>query len=255
MTAYIGYNNIVKSGTVTTTSDAANKEKENAQSWKTSSWWQAGAAGTVYFNVDAGAAVDVDSWGFAGSDLFDNSGTIKPQYSATGAWAGEEVDLDTVHTPTENVTVLKKVTSVNARYFRFVISSTGSASNFANLYLGELLSLERGIPEGKFSPANINRDRDIFNNMSQGGHYLGRTLRRKGSKIDIAQRKITRTWINANWETLANHVELYPFYFLWDEENYPSEAAYCMANDIDYPYYSDSLYLDFNLECVAFYDV
>jgi len=254
MSAFIGYTNLVKSGTVTTTSDAAGYAKENAQSWKTSSWWKANAAGTVYFNIDMGAAVDVDCWGFAGSNLKDNSGTILPEYSATGLWAGEEVSLDSLHTPTKNVTVFKKVTSVNARYFRFEISSTGAASLFANLFLGEALSLERGQPVG-FAPANLNRDRNIFNNMSHGGAYLGRILRHNGSKINIRQQKITRTWIDANWDDLADHIELYPFYFLWDQENYPTEAAYCIANKIRYPEYSDTLNLNFSLDCAALYDI
>lgn len=254
MTAYIGYTNLVKSGTVTVTSEATGYEKENAQSWKTSTWWKAGAAGTVYFYVDMGAAVDVDCWGFAGSNLSVNSGTILPEYSATGAWAGEELSLDSLYTPSSDITVFKKVTSRNARYFRFEISSTGSASYFANFFLGEVLALERGLPEG-FSPANFNRDRDIFNNMSHGGAYLGRVLRHNGSKITIQQQKITRTWIDANFDDLADHVELYPFYFLWDEESYPSEAAYCIANKITYPRYSDTLNLDFTFECVALYDI
>lgn len=254
MTAYIGYNNEVKSGVITTTSDAAGYAKENAQSWKQSSWWQSGASGTVYFYVDAGAAVDVDSWGFAGSDLFDNSGTIKPQYSATGTWAGEQVDLDSLHTPSKNITVFKKVTSVNARYFRFEIDSIGAASFFANLFLGQSLQLQRGMPLG-FSPANLNRDRKIYNNKSNGGAFLGRSIKYKGAKVDIKQKGVTRAWIDANWDALADHIELYPFYFSWNQVSRPDEAAYCVANNIIYPKYQLSLFEDFEIRCVATYDL
>ncbi len=253
MSSYIGYTNLVKSGTVTVTSEATGYEKENAQSYKTSSWWQAAAAGTVYFYIDMGSAVDVDSWGFVGSDLADNSGTILPEYSTTGAWAGEELPLDSLYTPTKNISVLKKVTNVNARYFRFEIASTGSASFFANFFLGVALELEIGL-SSPFSPANLNRDRKIYNNMSENGQYLGRSLRRKGSKVRIIQKDVTRTWIDANWESLADHIELYPFYFLWNQEDYAIEAAYCMVNKITYPVYS-ILYMNFTLDCVALYDV
>ena len=254
MSSLIGYNNLVKSGVVTTSGDASGFEKENAQSWKTSTWWQASAAGVVYFYIDMGAAVDVDSWGFSGSDLADNSGTIKPQYSATGAWAGEELDLDTVHTPTENVTVFKKVTSVNARYFRYEVNSTTLASFFANLFLGKALQLERGMPEG-FSPANLNRKRSILNNTSNKGNFLGRIIKHEGAEISIKQVMITRTWIDANWTALADSIELYPFYFLWDSETYTNEAAYCIVKKIIYPRYSDTLNLDFTLKCMALYDL
>lgn len=256
MTAMIGYNNLLlNSGiTITVTSEASGYEKENAYSWKTSNWWQAAAAGTVYYTIDFGSAVSIDSYGVSGHDLTDNSGTIQLQYSATGAWAGEEVDFEAAQTPSENETIFRKGTSQSKRYWRFKIVSTGSASFIGNLFLGVALSLERGMP-APFSPANFNREREIFNNMSNGGAYLGRALRYNGAKINIKQQFISRSWIDSNWKALANHVELYPFYFLWDQENYPTEAAYCMANEIGYPTYNDPQYLDFNLNCVAIYDV
>lgn len=249
MTAYIGYTNKVKTGTVTTTSDATGFAKENAKTYKTSSWWKANAAGTVYFYVDMGSAVDCDSWGIVGHNLADNSGTIKPQYSATGAWAGEEVDFDTVQTP-DNVTVFHKVTSQSARYWRFEINSTGSASFFANFFLGVALALPKGMPAG-FSPPELNRDNKIFNGITEAGNYTGRTLRREGNKAVIVQRNITRSWIDANWETLADSIELYPFYFIYDEETYPEKAAYCIANKITHPSYADNTFLGFSLDCVA----
>lgn len=254
MSSLIGATNLIKSGAVTTTSDASGYEKENAQSWTTSAWWKANASGIVYYYIDMGSAIDIDCWGFAGSNLADNSGTIKPEYSATGAWAGEESDLDSIHTPTKNITVFKKVTGVNARYFRFEIDSTASASFFANLFLGEVLALERGMTQG-FSPANLNRDRKIFNNMTNGGNYTGRILRHNGSKVRVVQEEITRTWLDANFDDLADHAELYPFYLLWDEESYPTEAAYCITNKITYPVYSGALNLNFTLDCVALYDL
>ncbi len=253
MTAYIGYSNIVKSGVVTATSEAAGYEKENIQSWKTSTWWKAAASGVVYLYVDAGSSVSCDSWGVAGHNLNDNSATIKPQYSATGAWAGEELDFDTVQTP-GNATVFRKVTSRSARYWRYETNSIGAASLIANLFLGLALSLEQGIPVG-FSPANFNRDRKIFNNKSEGGNFLGRSLRYKGAEIQIQQKNVSRTWMDANWIALADHVELYPFYFIWSQENFSEEAAYCMANKIEYPDYSSVSRLDFTLDCGAIYDI
>jgi len=249
MTSYAGLTNLVKSGTVTVTSEATGYEKENAQSYKTSSWWQAGTAGTVYFTIDMGSAVPVDSWGIVGHDLSDNSGTIKAQYS-TDNFSADINDFDTVQTPTDGTTIFRKVTSQTKRYFRFEISSTGSASFFANFYLGVALAFPKGMTS-PFSPANLNRENKIMNNISEGGQFLGRVLRREGAMVTISQKNITRAWIDANWNTVADHVELYPFYFIWDQENYPEEAAYCMTKRITYPKYQDNTYLSFSLECNA----
>lgn len=255
MTAYIGYTNLVKSGTVTVTNEATGFEKENAQSWKTSTWWKASTDLEVHYNIDMGAATDVDCFGIIG-DLKANSSNYRVQHSATGAFGGEETTVKATTTPTKDITIFEIFTSVSARYWRFSfnVGAVGTASHIGNLFLGEHLALERGQPSG-FTPANLNREREIYNSMSQGGQFLGRAIRYSGSKIQINQQKITRTWIDANWDALANHIELYPFYFVWDEENYPAEAAYCIANKITYPKYSDTLNLDFNLDCVAIYDV
>ena len=255
MSSLIGHTNLVKASAsvITVTSEAAGFEKENAQSWKTSSWWQAAAAGTVRFNIDLGSALAIDCWGVAGHDLTDNAGTIQVQHSTNGAWAGEELDFDTIQTPSENETIFRSKASQTKRYWSFEVASTGAASFIGNLFLGVALTLENGMPAG-FSPANLNRDRKIFNNKSNGGAYLGRILRYNGAKVMINQRNISRTWIDANWPDLADHIELYPFYFLWDDVNHLTEAAYCMANDITYPDYADPIYLGFKLDCVAIYD-
>jgi len=253
MSTSIGYTNLVKTGTVTVTSEASGFEKENAQSYKTSTWWKASAAGTVYFTIDMGSAVTVDSWGIIGHNLFDNSGTIKAQYSSDN-FAADTNDLDTVQTPSANIAIFRKATSRSARYYRFEIASTGSASFIGNFFLGAALDLPNGMTSG-FSPASLNRDRDIFNNMTQGGNYTGRILRSKGSEVSISQRNVTRAWVDSNWAALADHIELYPFYFAWDTTNFPADAAYCMAQKINYPSYSDNTYMRFNIDCVAIYDV
>ena len=253
MTSYVGLTNLVKTATITVTSTATGFDKENLKSYKTSSWWQANAAGTVYVTFDFGSAVAFDCWGIVGHNLTDNSGTIKPQYS-TDNFAADINDFDTVQTPSENETIFRKVTSVTRRYARFEIASTAVASFIANLFIGEALALEREMAPG-FSPANLNRMRSIFNNTTANGQYTGRILRANGAQVKVEQRLVTRAWIDANWKGMANHIELYPFYFAWDVENYPEEAGYLIANRIQYPKYAQALHLNFSMDCGAMYDV
>lgn len=257
MSSFIGYNNLVKSGAIISTSgDAVGYEKENAQSWKTSTWWKADDDFQSQLIIDMGTAVDVDWFGIAGHDIAANSSNYYIDYSLTGAFLGEEVLIKGTTTPTEDVTIFENITLVNARYFRFVfnVSDVGTAAHIGNLFLGEALQLERGMPQG-FSPANLNRKRNILNNKSNSGNFLGRIIKHEGAEIKINQKTITRTWIDANWTALADSIELYPFYFLWDSVTYANEAAYCIAKKITYPSYSDTLNLDFTIDCMALYDL
>lgn len=255
MTAYIGYNNILDgSAAVITAGEATGKAKENAYDWKPFTFWQVdAAAGTIYYTIDYGSAVEVDSWGMAFHDLADNAGSITPQYSAGSTSPFSWSNLDSQLTPTDDSVVFRKVTAVTVRYYRFKIdcaSSPLAAFNFGNLFLGKALALPEGI-KAPFKGPRYGRKRRIINNVGENGNFLGRSLLSQGKQFDIGQTFVAKAWIDSNFEALADHVELKPFYFVWDQENRPTEAVYAWANGISYPSYVDSLYQEFSLQCVG----
>lgn len=252
MSSVMGLTNLVKTATLTASSEVTGFLKENAATWKLSSWWSFTTTGATLI-VDLGSAQSVDCMGLAGLNCAEVSCSIKLQSSTTGAWAGEEVDRIAAYTPSADVTQFKTFTSASARYWRFVFASNTAQVFIANVFLGAMLELQHGmIPN--FSPANLNREREIFNNNSQGGNFLGSAVMYNAAKITIEQEYVTRTWIDANWLTVADHIELYPFYFAWDTVNYPNEVAYCKAKKINYPEYMDPFNMRFSLECGAYYD-
>jgi len=247
MTSYIGYNNILETGTVTVTSEATGYEKENAFDWNSFDYWKASASGTVYLTVDAGAATVVDYWALAFHDLADNSGTIKAQYSAGGSSPFSWSDLDTVQTPSDGKVIFRPVTQQNVRYYRFEISSTGAASAIGALSIGQALTLPYGMQSPFITPTYA-RNKKILNSITEGGQFVGRSVQNMGQKFTIAQKGCTETWIEANWESLIDHIEIKPFFFLWDQENHPTEAAYAWANKFKYPTYNQPHY-DFSISC------
>jgi len=249
MTAYIGYNNLIEDSAVTVTSEATGYEKENAYDWLTSDWWQADAAGAVYFYIDLGSSMDVDSWGVAAHNLSDNSGTIKPQYSSTGAWAGEEVDFNALVTPTNNDPIFRKKNNVNARYWRFAFDSTTIASFIGMLFLGTALELPLGIGK-RMTPPRMSKKNKVLNNKTTGGAFIGRSLIREGLEFSISQDYVSRAWMDSNWDALAEHIELKPFFFSWDFENYPDEATYCWLSKgkAPVPRQATPLYLRFSFK-------
>jgi hypothetical protein len=245
MTAYIGYNNLLESATVTVTSAASGYPKENAYDWLTSDWWKAAAAGTVYLTADFGEAKTFDSWGLAAHNLPDNSGTIKPQYSSNGSdWS----DFDTVQTPADGSPIFRKVTSRTVRYARWEISSTGAASLIGSLFIGPALALPEPMGDGWYPP-RLAADDVLYNNETDGGAFVGRSVVRAGLSFTIDQDLITRAWIDANWESLAAHIRTKSFYFSWDAETYPGEAVFCWLNakKVPRPQHSSPMYLKFSI--------
>lgn len=252
MTVYIGYDNRIPNGTVSVTSEAADYPKENAYDWILSDWWKAAAAGTVYFTIDAGSAVDWDSWGIAGHDLHDNSGTIKPQYSSDN-FSVDINDFDTVQTPTDGDPIFRKVTSRNAQYFRFEINSTSFASVIGMLFAGQALALLDDI-RGKFTPPRMARNNTLYSNKTDGGAFIGRSVIREGFRFNLSQDFLTRSWMDSNWDSLIDHLETKPCFLSWNYENYPLDAIFCWlkSNTAPVPSYKNPLFIGvtFNFEGV-----
>jgi len=250
MTAYIGYNNILESGTVSVTSEATGYPKENAFDWLPGDWWKANGSGTVYLTVDMGVSTIVDYWALAFHDLADHSGTIKPQYSSGLTSPISWSDLDTVQTPTENQMIFRPVTQQNVRYYRFEISSTSVASCIGSLLLGQALTLQRGI-KAPFTTAKHGRNKKILNSLSETGNIIGRTVYRQGQKFSIQQKNVTPAWISSNWDDLIDHVEAKPFFFMHDYEDAPNEICFAWSNKISHPNYNNNGFQDFSIECGA----
>jgi len=247
MTAYIGHDNIIPDGTVTATSEASGYPKENGYDLILSDWWKASAAGTVYFTIDYGSAVSCDSWGIAGHDLPDNSGTIKPQYSSDN-FSADTNDFDTVQTPATGDPFFRKVTSRSARYWRFEIVSTGAASLIGHLQLGIALALQRGIPVGLSLPRQA-RSNKTLNNVTDGGSFIGRSLVSEGIEFDIMQKQVTPAWIASNWDDLADAIQTKPFIFSWDYESSPLDASFVwLKNQMPKPKYSSETLIDFTIK-------
>ena len=248
MTAYLGLTNILESGTVTVTNEQTDFEKENAYDWFPNDWWLSTGAGTVYLTVDMGSNTIVDWWGLAFHDLSDNSGTIKPQYS-TDNFAADTNDLDTIQTPSDGSVIFRKVTSRNVRYYRFEIASTGSPSYIGALWLGQALVLPENIKAPFVSPKH-GRNKIIINTKAEGGSFIGRSVQQDGYKFDIAQKAVTHAWADSNWATVIDHIEIKPFFFVWDQENRPTEAIYAWTDGkIAHPSYTDPDYLNYKIPC------
>lgn len=68
---------------------------------------------------------------------------------------------------------------------------------------------------------------------------LGRSLISQGSKFSIVFDLLSPAWVRSTWQPLIDHAELKPFFFLWEENNYPDEAALCWSSGaIPQPTYS-----------------
>lgn len=216
----IGYQNLLESvppGDISVTDFIAGFEKELAYNWRTYDGWQAASAGVVYYTVDLGVPTNVDYWAAASHTLGTNGGSIKLQYSATGAFGGEEVDFKTAFSPSDNTTMMQYVTTpVLAQFWRFQITSSPS-SFFGVLSLGNALEFVRAVRVGFALPREARMNK-IMNNKSEGGEFLGRSVIRKGFKSNFKIELQTLAYARGVWHDFVDHAELKPFFFSWNTD-------------------------------------
>ncbi len=190
---------------------------------ETNSWQASSATTPIYITCDAGAGNtrDADFLAIIGHNLSTAGATITLQYSATGAWAGEEIDAFTAEAVAADTVYLKEFTAPGAkRYWRLKITGTLSgAPNLSICIWGEKTELDYATasfdPHAEFVRAKVN--------LSQGGFVTGihssyseRELTLSFSQADQALYAKVRSW----WEGSG----LNNFFLAWDTANNPSEV-------------------------------
>jgi hypothetical protein len=239
MTGFIGYENFFTSGTVTATSEATGFEKENGYDWLTTDWWKPTAGGTYYLTVDMGAADSADYVGIAGHNLGTESAQVTVQYSSDN-FAADINDAYTLEAVSDDTTYIKRFTSQSARYWRLKVVSTNAAL-IGQVSIGARLDIPN-LPEPGFRPPQFSSSNRILNSETDGGQFVGRSKISEGAEFTIPMLFLTPSWVRTNWPTLEDHINLYPFFYAWDYDDYPLESSYCWTQgDSHVPYTTTTL--------------
>ncbi len=248
---YILHTNKVESASsISVTSEATGFEKEKAYDHRTSTFWKASAAGTVYFTVDMGSAVSVTAWGCYAQNLIDNSGTIKFQYSSDN-FSGDINDYGSIVTPTDNTPIMK-TGSQSARYLRWEVDSTGSASSLGVLWFGEYIETNQGLAVG-FEPLHQAQRFFPVDSITQDGAFVARTLKEKPIKGTLKFVPVqTEAYIRGDYKTMLRAIEVHPFFVIPQVDNYPSEVYYCWTDKmIPKARYTSSMYMSGDIPIFA----
>ncbi len=236
-------NELPNAASITVTSEAAGYPKENAYDYLPWDAWMAAAAGTVYYTVDMGSAVSMDAWGAFRHTLGTNGASIQAQYSTTGAFAGEEVNVGSAVSPSSTEPFLRAFGAVSARYWRFKIISASAASEIAGIFLGTRMDMQEGLRPGYVPDTNKPRYSRI-SNVSEAGNLLGGSSRKMMISGILHFDLLDRSWIETNWEPFVRHFESGKgWLYCADIDNYPNEVSYCVYdNNARGPLYQDAYF-------------
>ena len=222
---YICYNNLVKSATITVSSEATGFEGTNTQNPQTWNYWQPTAVtATIDYTI---ASTSMNYCGIAAHNMGTNGNTVTIQYSNQDS--PETFTTIDTQTPTDDSIILFLFNSVASTKFRVQISG-GTVPNIGNIFFGQRLEAERGI-YGGHTPITLNQMTTIRPNKSEGGHFLGRSIIRTGASTTVELKNLTAAWVRASFKPFITDAISNPFFFAWHPTTYTAEVAYGWVNE------------------------
>lgn len=223
----IGYQNLLRGLTPTTEDAQVSFPVEQMFDGRSST--QAGFAvgdGEVIF--DLGSAMSVDYVAMAKHNLGSESATLNIEYSTTGTSGPWTAFLS--QSPSSDAPVLWRVGAVSARYWRIAFSGHAATLFIADLSLGAQLLLPAGMPVEWLSPFYAPQGRMVAN-RTRRGDLVGLSHEPEPAQCSIELNLVSPGWFDSNWSALYTSITAYPFYFVHDVDNRPSEVFFCWLRD------------------------
>ncbi|NIQ01594.1 MAG: hypothetical protein GWM98_15415 [Nitrospinaceae bacterium] len=210
---------------ITVSSETADGPKDAILRPETAEYWQASALPATW-TIDLGQARAVDYVGLAGHTIGTELAAVKIEHSPdNSAWTQFAGEL----APVTDAPILFLDASISRRYWRITLTGSGAVPKLAVAYMGEVLIAQRGI-YGGHSPAPLSRDTELFQNMSDGGQFLGQFIRRRGVNGSASFRNLEPDWYRTNFDPFVKAARQFPFFFAWRPVDYPTEVAYAWTD-------------------------
>lgn len=207
---------------VVASTEVAGFEGANAFDYLTFDYWKPSTLPAT-LELQLSVAEEVDSALIAAHSLGSDECQAKLQYHNGADW----VDLTSEISPADDNVAAFLFPSVTASRFRLSVDSDASPAGqpvVGVLMIGQALALQRRIYRGH-TPITMGRRTTVRPQLSEGGQWLGRSIRREGVATDIALTNLTAEWVRANLDPFIEAARTYPFGWFWRPDGYPAEVA------------------------------
>jgi len=223
----IGWRRIT--GTVAASTAAAGYAAANAATYRTDSFWRP-TTSTGWWSVSATAS-RVSYCGIAAHDLGSKAATVVVEYYDGAAW----VQIGPTVTPTDDSTILIMFSDTLAGDWRLRITAAGAAPTIGVIQFGAITEFPQKAQFTGSVPFNRARQVTFNVNMTEGGHYAGRSIQRVSLTPSMAVANLSETWIADEWDAFAAHAETSPFFIADRPEDQPESVAYAWTAGVVTP--------------------
>lgn len=231
----IGYKTIITPTNITASTQAADFPASTLANPLTYDKYR-GEATSVTLVIDAGSDVACDYFGMA----LPNFSSAMLEYGDDGiSWTS----IVTTFSVADDSTIIKPFDLTTARYWRFTLEKATADIELSVLYLGQSLRMERCIMQS-YAPLPLNRVTEYTSNQSESGQFLGASIVRDGYESSVTFTLITAPWGRGEFQPFVRAARTRPYFFLWNPDRYPNEAAYVKTDeDIGLSYTGNRSYM------------
>lgn len=217
--ARIGYQTICTASNVVASSEAAGFPAEDATNIFTNEFWQPTALPATW-TCDAGDGVDTDYIGIAAHTLGSANCSLTIEYSTDNStWTELNAFL-----PKDNRPIMLIYETITARWWRFTLNGT-TIPRIGVIYIGQALQMQRPI-YGGHAPLTLNRSTTIYNQISEAGQFMARSIIRQGNSTSFAWKNLTATWYREFFDPFVLAARRTPFFIAWRPATFPEEAGF-----------------------------
>lgn len=224
-----GVSSVAYSGT-----EISGFEKENAYDYLDFSTFKPQVSATTNLDFTMSGNQTVNSVGMFIKKVGGSGLNIVLQYESspsTYTTLGTYNDVDGDLT----INSFSQVTVSGGRNIRFAITSDATQYEIRQLFVGPVLTFQRGQYVG-VNPPTMRQGTILNNSISVNGALIGSTVKREKITTRIEQEFLTESWARSSWEAFSNRASSGKgFFYQWNPTQYPSEVVYCMAQKVDAP--------------------
>ena len=154
--------------------------------------------------------------------------------------------------PVDNSPIVVMFANTSARYWRVRITA-GSNSTIPVLgviFFGTYLRMPWPLEVG-FAPLSLSRKTTYSSNQSEGGNWLGRSVKRMGKSGTLSFKAMGRDWYRANVDPMILRARYKPFFYASNPFAAAWDVAYCWLTSDPKPTAQGSMLMDVSMEVEA----
>lgn len=222
--ARIGYQSICTASNVIASSEAAGFPAGDATNIFTNEFWQPTALPATW-TCDAGTGADTDYIGIAAHTLGSSQCSVTIEYSTDNStWTQLNAFL-----PPDNRPVMLIYPTVTARWWRFTLNGP-TIPRIGVIYIGQALQMQRAI-YGGHAPLTLSRQTTIYNQLSESGQFMARSIIRQGNSTSFEWKNLTADWYREFFDPFVRAARTRPFFIAWRPSRFPEEVGYVWTSE------------------------